>query len=157
MSVGDRLLALARQHMGLAASAYITSELRAMGRSRSQMDAQLLRLIAGRARTTALRFMDERDADAFARDVEALADQAGTSADEGETVDHRLALDAAELLLARGDSRRSYLAYKQLAERHADAASFRGLARAAIASGDTARRGTSGRSARRRRAGAARA
>lgn len=135
-TIADRLLALARQHMGLAASAYITAELRALGRGRAQIDATVLQALAERARTSALRFMSEGDADAFVRGLEGLADEAAIPASDGEVVEHKLALDAAGRLLARGDSRRAFLAYRELAEQHGDAASFRGVARSALANGD---------------------
>ncbi|MDE3103372.1 MAG: hypothetical protein KGJ98_14205, partial [Chloroflexota bacterium] len=138
MSLGDKLLAIAKQHMGLAASAYITAELRAIGRSRAELDVEGLREIARRALTSTNRFMDPEAVDAFATEVEALAAAAGDGVPTDTGVDHKLALDAANALLARGDTHRALLAFTQLAERHGDVESFRGLARAAAVSGETA-------------------
>ncbi len=138
MSLGDQLLALAKQHMGLAASAYITAELRALGRTRAQLDAEALREIARRALTSGNRFMDAEATDTFARQVEDLAAAAGEHARPDARVDHKLALDAATTLLARGDTHRALLAFTQLAEQHGDVDSYRGLARAAAVSGEHA-------------------
>ncbi len=138
MSLGDQLLAVAKQHMGLAASAYITAELRAIGRTRAELDAEGLREIARRALTSGDRFMDAEAIDAFATGVEALAAAVGDQVRPDTRVEHRLALDAATALLARGDTHRALLAFKQLAEQHGDVESFRGLSRAAAASGETA-------------------
>lgn len=138
MSLGDQLLAVAKQHMGLAASAYITAELRAIGRTRAELDAEGLREIARRALMSGDRFMDAQAIDAFATEVEALAAAIGDQVRPDTRVEHRLALDAATALLTRGDTHRALLAFKQLAEQHGDVESFRGLSRAAAASGETA-------------------
>ncbi|MDE3111443.1 MAG: hypothetical protein KGK34_00695 [Chloroflexota bacterium] len=138
MSLGDQLLALAKQHMGLAASAYVTAELRALGRSRAELDAEALREIARRALTQGDRFMDREAIEAFVAEVEALAAATGDAARPDGRVEHKLALDAANALLARGDTHRALLAFTQLAEQHGDVESYRGLARAAAATGESA-------------------
>jgi tetratricopeptide (TPR) repeat protein len=125
--------------MGPAASAFVTAELRAIGQARETLDVQGLRRIAGRARVRSSRFMDDDGARAFADDVEALADTGDAEPEDvGEPVDHRLALDAAASLLARGDGHRALVAFRDLAARHHDAASLQGLARAASTVGDVA-------------------
>ncbi len=134
-ALADELLSLARRHVGLAASAYITAELRAIGRGRAELDAEGLRQVARRARTSATRFMDGDAAAAFGDEIEALAERAADSGPAGGLVEHRLALNAAESLLARGDTHRALSAYRELAATHGDAASHRGVARAALALG----------------------
>ncbi|HEX9436971.1 MAG TPA: hypothetical protein VGA16_07430 [Candidatus Limnocylindria bacterium] len=138
-ALAEALLDVARQHMGPAASAFVTSELRAVGQGRDGLDARGLRQIAERARGRSSRFMDEEDANAFAAEVEALASGSVTRArDDDEVPDHQLALDAAASLLARGDHHRAFLAYRDLAKRYHDAPSLQGLGRAAAIVGDTA-------------------
>jgi tetratricopeptide (TPR) repeat protein len=135
----EALLDLARQRMGPAASAFVTAELRAIGKGRESLDAQGLHEIAARARGRSSRFMDEDGAQAFANAVELLAGTVGVrAAARPELVDHQLALDAAASLLARGDRRRAFIAYRDLARKHHDPPSLHGLARAAAASGDIA-------------------
>ena len=135
-ALADDLLVLARRHVGLAASAYVTAELRAIGRTRADVDADALRALALRARTSAMRFMDADSALAFGEAIDKIAEQAGASTVSGSAVvEHRLSLNAADSLLARGDTHRALLAYKELANAHGDAASYRGIARAAIALG----------------------
>ena len=131
----EELLALTRRHIGLAASAYITAELRTIGRSRADLDGDALRALALRARTSATRFMDGEAAARFADEIDAIAERVKDSRAGGVVVEHRLALNAAESLLARGDTHRALLAYRELAATHGDAASHRGVARAAIALG----------------------
>ena len=134
-ALAEELLALTRRHIGLAASAYITAELRAIGRSRADIDVDALRALALRARTSATRFMDAEAALAFGDEIDAIAERVTESGGGGVLVEHRLALNAAESLLSRGDTHRALLAYRELASAHGDAASHRGVARAAIALG----------------------
>jgi len=134
-ALAEELLALTRRHIGLAASAYITAELRAIERTRADLDVDALRAIARRARTSATRFMDPEAAMAFGDEIDAIAERVKDSGAGGVVVEHRLALNAAESLLARGDTHRALLAYRELAKAHGDAASHRGVARAAVAVG----------------------
>jgi tetratricopeptide (TPR) repeat protein len=133
--LAEELLALTRRHIGLAASAYITAELRAIGRTRAELDGDALRALALRARTSAMRFMDPEAARAFGDEIDKIAERVKDNGAGGVVVEHRLALNAAESLLARGDTHRALLAYRELAATHGDAASHRGVARAAIALG----------------------
>jgi tetratricopeptide (TPR) repeat protein len=134
-ALAEELLQIARRRVGLAASAYVTAELRAVGRGRADLDAETLRTIARRARMSGVKFMDEDTAQAFAQDIEALADRAKECVAAGDVVEHRLALNAAESLLARGDTHRALAAYRELAATHGDLTSYRGVARAALALG----------------------
>ncbi len=134
-ALAEELLKIARRHMGLAANAYVTAELRAIGRARAEIDAQALRDIARRARLSGVKFMDQDDARVFADEIDALAERSAETASAGDVVEHRLALNAAESLLARGDTHRALVAFRDLANTHGDPVAYRGVARAALALG----------------------
>ena len=136
--LGEQVLLVAKQYLGPAAQQFLSRELRAIECSADTITPSHLPALSVRARISAERFMDADRAREFAGRVAAL----GTSAEA--PVAHaavlvkdggapRLALDAAGRLLQSGKLRQAEEAYRQLAQKHCDSASYRGLAQAQVA------------------------
>ncbi|HLZ48411.1 MAG TPA: hypothetical protein VKR80_07145 [Candidatus Limnocylindria bacterium] len=138
--LGEQVLLVAKQYLGPAAQQFLTKELRALECNADTITAWHLPALSERARLAASRIMDADRAGEFGDRVAGLAAAAAAPAsapaparaakDDGAP---RLALDAAAKLLAAGKLRQAEEAYRQLAQKHGDPASFRGLAHTAVA------------------------
>ena len=138
--LGEQVLLVAKQYLGPAAQQFLTKELRALECNADTLTAWHLPALSERARLAASRIMDADRAGEFGDRVAGLAAAVAAPAsapaaaraakDDGAP---RLALDAAAKLLAAGKLRQAEEAYRQLAQKHGDPASFRGLAHTAVA------------------------
>lgn len=131
--LGQSLLDVAKQYVGPAAPLFLSRELRALELNLSSVEFTHLPSLTERARRAALHLMEGRRADEFAN---ALASCAPRPARAAAARDHRLASDAAAKLLATGKVHGALIAYRELAQKHGDRDSYRGLANAALAVGD---------------------
>jgi tetratricopeptide (TPR) repeat protein len=139
-ALAERVLGVAKEYLGPASQQFLSRELRALGCTADTITPAHVAPLAGRARASALRIMDEARATDFAEQLGALGledsapivaapkSRAG-KADQGPLV-------AAAALLAAGKLRQAEEAYRQLAARPGGVAVFQayqGLARAAVA------------------------
>ena len=122
------LLGVAKEYLGPAAPAFLSRELHALGVNANTVERTHLVPLSERARLAAGRLMDNKRATEFAQ---ALAQQGRTSAPKSAN-DHRLASDAAAKLLGSGRFRQAEAAYRELVQKHGDADSYSGLARALV-------------------------
>ena len=140
-ALAERVLGVAKEYLGPASQQFLSRELRALGCTADTITSQHVGALAGRARASALRIMDEARAAEFAEQLSALetedaapvrpaAARAG-KADPGKRDQGPLA--AAAQLLAAGKLRQAEEAYRQLATRHGDVVAYQGLARASVA------------------------
>ena len=138
--LGEQVLLVAKQYLGPAAQQFLTKELRALDCTADTITAGHLPALSERARLAAGRIMDADRAGEFGERVAGLAPAVAAPASEPAAAHAakefgapRLALDAAARLLAAGKLRQAEEAYRQLAQKHGDSASFRGLAQTAVA------------------------
>ena len=138
--LGEQVLLVAKQYLGPAAQQFLTKELRALDCTADTITAWHLPALSERARLAAGRIMDADRAGEFGERVAGLAAAVAAPASAPaaahaakESGAPRLALDAAAKLLAAGKLRQAEEAYRQLAQKHGDPASFRGLAQTAVA------------------------
>ena len=138
--LGEQVLLVAKQYLGPAAQQFLTKELRALACDADTITELHLPALSERARLAASRIMDADRAGEFgdrvaglaaALSAPAAAPAAAHAAKDGAAP--RLALDAAAKLLAGGKLRQAEEAYRQLAQKYGDPASFRGLAQTAAA------------------------
>ena len=131
--LSQQLLAVCKRYLGPAAGPFLHSELRAIGTDTNRVDTTQLPLLLTNAMPRAAQLMGQGRAAEFRTAVLACA-----SLPERRPVEsmHRLASDAAASLLAKGRPREAVLAYRELVAKHGDADSYRGLAKAHVASGD---------------------
>ena len=136
--LGEQVLLIAKQYLGPAAQHFLSKELRALECTADTITPWHLPALSERARISALRIMDAGRAGEFAERVASL----GTAAEA--PVRHaavpvkdggapHLALDAAGKLLRSGKLRQAEEVYRQLAQKHGDSASYRGLAQTQVA------------------------
>src|SRR5438445_9232248 len=138
--LGEQVLRVAKEYLGPAAQQFLSKELRALDCTADTIAAAHLPALAERSRMAAARIMDEQRASDFALRVAGLgaattaARSAGTAhARTKDGAAQRVALDAAATLYATGKLRQAEEAYRQLALRHGDAESYRGLAQTQVA------------------------
>jgi hypothetical protein len=133
-ALGEQVLQVAKQYLGPAAQQFLSKELRALECTADTITPWHLGALSERARLSASRIMDGERATEFGLRVAALGDAAATPAHAPHTAQAkdgaapRLALDAAAKLQAGGKLRQAEEAYRQLALKHGDRESFRGLA-----------------------------
>ena len=144
-ALGEQVLEVAKEYLGPAARQFLSKELRALECSADTITPWHLPALSERARVAASRIMDSERASEFASRVGGLAAaDAGPAAPvpavQVRAAQHlkdggapRLALDAAAKLHAGGKLRQAEEAYRQLAEKHGDAESYRGLAHTQVA------------------------
>ena len=138
--LGEQVLRVAKEYLGPAAQQFLSKELRALDCTADTIAAVHLPALAERSRIAAARIMDERRASEFAQRVSGLGTAATAARAAGSTHartkdggPQRVALDAAATLYATGKLRQAEEAYRQLALRHGDAESYRGLAQTQVA------------------------
>ena len=137
--LGEQVLLVAKQYLGPAAQQFLSKELRALDCTADSITAAHLPGLAERSRIAARRIMDDERASEFGLRVAGLGGSVGTSRAAPATAHAkdagapRLALDAAAMLYASGKLRQAEEAYRQLAQKHGDAESFRGLAQTQVA------------------------
>ena len=136
-ALAERVLGVAKEYLGPASQQFLSRELRALGCSADTLTTDHLAALAGRARASAIRIMDEARAADFADQLSALgvaaAAPAGSRPDAARPGKTDGPLAAAARLLADGKLRQAEEAYRQLAARHGDVAAYQGLARASAA------------------------
>jgi tetratricopeptide (TPR) repeat protein len=139
-TLGEQVLLVAKQYLGPAAQQFLSKELRTLECTADTITPWHLPALSERARIAASRIMDSERADEFGLRVAGLAVPAAklaAVASSGAQVKDggapRLALDAAAKLQAAGKLRQAEEAYRQLAQKHGDAGSFRGLASTQVA------------------------
>ena len=142
-ALGEQVLAVAKQYLGPAAQQFLSKELRALECTADTITGAHLPALSERARVSAGRIMDAERAAEFGDRVAGLASDVSEPAPVMHAVSQlrdggtpRLALDAAAKLAASGKLRQAEEAYRQLAEKHGDAESFRGLALTQVALDD---------------------
>jgi len=142
-ALGEQVLLVAKQYLGPAAQQFLSKELRALECTADTITPWHLPALSERARLSASRIMDDERATEFGLRVAGLGVAAAATAtanalhakDGGAP---RIALDAAAKLHAGGKLRQAEEAYRQLALKHGDAESFRGLAKTQVALEDVA-------------------
>jgi len=137
--LGEQVLLVAKQYLGPAAQQFLSKELRALDCTADSITAAHLPALAERSRIAARRIMDDERASEFGLRVAGLGGSVSASRAAPATAHvkdggaPRLALDAAAMLYANGKLRQAEEAYRQLAQKHGDAESFRGLAQTQVA------------------------
>jgi tetratricopeptide (TPR) repeat protein len=138
-ALGEQVLLVAKQYLGPAAQQFLSKELRALECTADTITPWHLPALSERARLSASRIMDDERATEFGLRVAGLGvaaaappgtAHASPAKDSGAP---RNALDAAAKLQAAGKLRQAEEAYRQLALKHGDAESFRGLAMTQVA------------------------
>ena len=131
--LSQQLLAVCKRYLGPAAGPFLHAELRAMGTDTNRIDPTQLPLFVTSAMPRAAQLMGQGRAAEFRTAILACASMPDRRPADGA---HRLASDAAASLLQRGRPREAVLAYRELVAKHGDPDSYRGLAKAHVASGD---------------------
>jgi tetratricopeptide (TPR) repeat protein len=134
--LGEQVLLVAKQYLGPAAQQFLSKELRALDCTADTITASHLTALSDRARISAERIMDPDRAGEFAARVAGLGTAAALPVPTAPVKDGgapRVALDAANRLLVSGKLRQAEEAYRQLAQKHGDAAVYRGLAQTQVA------------------------
>ena len=145
--LGEQVLQVAREYLGPAAPQFLTRELRGLECTADTITPGHLAALAERARVAAGRIMARDRAGEFGDRVAGLtavepvtpagpvathvASHAVSQTRDGAA--RRLALEAAAKLVASRKLRQAEEAYRQLAQKYADADSFRGLAQTQVA------------------------
>ena len=136
--LGEQVLVIAKEYLGPAAQQFLTKELRALECTADTITPWHLPALSERARMAAQRIMEPDRAGELATKLAALAIVPGTpaaptAAPVRDGAAPRLAQDAAGKLFASGKLRQAEEAYRQLAQKHGDVASYRGLAQTQVA------------------------
>jgi tetratricopeptide (TPR) repeat protein len=143
--LGEQVLLVAKQYLGPAAQQFLSKELRTLECTADTITPWHLPALSERARISGARIMDAERAVEFGDRIAGLvvaAEQAPViqavtrARENGGTP--RLALDAAAKLFTTGKLRQAEEAYRQLAQKHGDAESCRGLAKTQVALEDVA-------------------
>lgn len=139
-ALAERVLGVAKEYLGPASQQFLSRELRVLGCTADTLTPGHIAALAGRARASALRIMDEARAAEFAEQLGLLGTAEPApgrpAASRPASRPGRAAggpLAAAAQLLADGKLRQAEEAFRQLAVRHGDVAAYQGLARAAAA------------------------
>jgi tetratricopeptide (TPR) repeat protein len=136
--LGEQVLLIAKEYLGPASQQFLSKELRGLECTADTVTPWHLPALSERARIAASRIMDADRADEFGRRVASLAvvrpkRGAKVSAQAKHGGAPRVAMDAAAQLYTNGKLRQAEDAYRQLAQKHADAEAFRGLAHTQVA------------------------
>ena len=118
------MLGVAKGYLGPAAQQFLSSELRALGVNANTVTGAEVILLTRNVREHAARLMGAEKASELA---DALARCNGPAPQQRGG--HRLAMDAAEKLLASGKLRQAEIAFTQLVEKHGDVQAYVQLAR----------------------------
>jgi tetratricopeptide (TPR) repeat protein len=141
-ALGEQVLLVAKQYLGPAAQQFLSKELRTLECTADTITPWHLPALSERARLSAARIMDAERATEFGLRVAGLGVAAAASPASASHVKDggasRDALDAAAKLYAAGKLRQAEEAYRQLALKHGDAESYRGLAMTQVALEDVA-------------------
>ena len=117
------MLGVAKGYLGPAAQQFLSSELRALGVNANTVTGAEIILLTRNVREHAARLMG-------AEKASELADALGRcNGPAPQQRGHRLAMDAAEKLLASGKLRQAEIAFTQLVEKHGDVRAYLQLAR----------------------------
>ncbi|HEX6061789.1 MAG TPA: hypothetical protein VF001_06930, partial [Candidatus Limnocylindria bacterium] len=138
-ALGEQVLLVAKEYLGPASQQFLSKELRALECTADSITSWHLTALSERARIAASRIMDAERADEFGKRVASLAVASPRSG--SKTAAHpndgggapRVGMDAAAALYASGKLRQAEAAYRQLALKHGDAESYRGLAHSQVA------------------------
>ena len=117
------MLGVTKGYLGPAAQQFLSSELRALGVNANTVTGAELILLTRNVREHAVRLMGAEKASELA---EALG---RCNSPAPQQRGHRLAMDAAEKLLASGKLRQAEIAFTQLVEKHGDVQAYAQLAR----------------------------
>jgi len=137
--LGEQVLLVAKEYLGPAAQQFLSKELRTIECTADTITIWHLPALSERARISAGRIMDAARATEFGARVAGLGapatGQAETSGAHPSKAGGapRAALDTALRLRAAGKLRQAEEVYRQLAQRHGDAESYRGLAMTQVA------------------------
>jgi len=137
--LGEQVLLVAKEYLGPAAQQFLSKELRALECTADTITPSHLPTLSERARISAGRIMDAERATEFGARVAGLGARAtGQSATSSALQVKaggapRAALDAAARLRGAGKLRQAEEVYRQLAQKHGDAESYRGLAMTQVA------------------------
>ena len=136
--LGEQILVVAKEYLGPAAQQFLSKELRALDCTADSITPSHLPALSERARTAAHRIMDADRAGELATKLAGLALSPGAAAAPiaapmKDSAAPRFAQDAAGKLFASGKLRQAEEAYRQLAQKHGDVASYRGLAQTQVA------------------------
>ncbi|TMD57957.1 MAG: hypothetical protein E6I87_13945 [Chloroflexi bacterium] len=133
-ALAQQLLTVCKRYLGPAAAPFLHGELRAIGSDTNRVDTAHLGLLVTSAMPRAAQLMGQGKAAELRTAILACGSMPDRRPTEGG---HRLASDAAASLLAKGRPREAGLAYRELVAKHGDTDSYRGLAKALIAAGDS--------------------
>jgi tetratricopeptide (TPR) repeat protein len=136
--LGEQVLLVAKEYLGPASQQFLSKELRSLECTADTITPWHLPALSERARLAASRIMDAERADEFGLRVAGLA---VAHAKSGPKVTAhakaggapRVGMDAAARLFTSGKLRQAETAYRELAQKHGDAESYRGLAHAQVA------------------------
>jgi Tfp pilus assembly protein PilF len=131
--LSQQLLAVCKRYLGPAAGPFLHTELRLIGTDTNRIDTTQLPLLITSAMPRAAQLMGPGRAAEFRTAILGCSQLPERAPADGA---HKLASDAAASLLAKGRPREAVLAYRELVAKHGDPESYRGLAKAHIASGD---------------------
>ena len=137
--LGEQVLLVAKEYLGPASQQFLSKELRGLECTADTITAWHLPALSERARIAASRIMDAERADEFGNRVAGLAVGSGkhgpkkASAPARDGGAPRAAMEAAARLFTSGKLRQAEEAYRQLAQKHADAEAYRGLAHTQVA------------------------
>jgi tetratricopeptide (TPR) repeat protein len=136
--LGEQVLQVAKEYLGPASQQFLSKELRGLECTADTITSWHLTALSERARIAASKIMDAERADEFGKRVAGLA--VGGARSGPQTAAHpkeggasRVGMDAAAKLYASGKLRQAEAAYRQLALKHGDADSYRGLAHSQVA------------------------
>lgn len=129
------VLESAKRYLGPAASTFLARELKAIGTNTNTVEPAHLKALSDHVRTAATEIMGPARAAELSAAIRACAPP---QAPKRHASEHALASDAAAHLLAQGKVEAAERAYREIAQRYADADAFQGLAKAALARGDRA-------------------
>lgn len=133
-ALAQSLLGVAKGYLGPAAQQFLSNELHAMGVNANTVTTEQVSVLVERVREHAARVMGPAKAQELADALSHCQPTTARPAGGG----HRLATDAAGKLLSSGKLRQAEKAYLELVEKHGDAESYIGLARAQAALEDEA-------------------
>lgn len=137
--LGEQVLLVAKEYLGPAAQQFLSKELRALECTADTITPSHLSTLSERARISAGRIMDPERATEFGARVAGLGAPATAHAATSSALQvkaggaPRAALDAAARLRGAGRLRQAEEVYRQLAQKHGDAESYRGLAMTQVA------------------------
>ncbi len=132
-ALAQQLFGVCKKYLGPAAGPFLHAELATFGSDANRIETRQLGEFASAALPRAAQLMGQGKAAEFRAALLACAELPRAKPVAGG---ERLASDAASTLLARGKPREAAVAYAELATRHGDVESYRGLAKALVTAGE---------------------